>query len=1369
VTESVQSFASFSATTIKAYDSSGRLYCTISPLAYSEGTTSCPSAKPSTYTPPHNPASDPFLGASATVYDLDGRPIYQINPLGGVTETAYDQAGETWCAVSAYDYSNAGGGYACPSSPPSSPPTQGSDPDPGMTITSFNSAGQAIQSTNALGGITITTYDPAGNVLSTTVESATASDPGDPNVVTAYTYDGDNQKLDTTVGSGSSAATSTQAYDPNGNVFCALSAKEYSSGSCPAWSSGWVAPPSPSSLSSLGFTDATASFSDPDGDALQSTDPDGHTTLTAFDADDRTYCTVDPTNFAGSTTCPTTPPTSPPSSGSDPGYTTTIYDKAGHTVDSTDQLGDTTAYAFDGAGQQISVTDPDGNVTTSCFYAENATGQCANAALATGGLADDLYQQVQPSPGGSTPGVTTTYTYGPGTASAGAPSGTGGSSSGDLQATVATPGAKTSNSYDANGDLSQSEFASNSGYVEQSLPTQYSYFVDGTREQMTDGLGTTNYTEDALGDVTKEAFTPWGGTSLSSEKVTDTYYSNGDLKTETYPAYGSYTGSDLPTATYTYNNQGEMASVSDWLTNGSGTPNTTTFSFDGDGNLTSQTATASGGATPSTSFAYDAADLNTSATSTYGQSCAPSTPVTLTQSFSGSSGSRNPDGLVTEDSESTANADCSNSISYARYYDYNQASQLTYQGSSSSSSANFAYDHAGNPQEVTDATSSGTFQSYNQVFNTANQLTTQKIGSTPTTSYTYDGLGDQTTSTTSGATTTYGYDGIGQMAAQENPSGSATGYLYTGDGLEAATIDMSSADWDQKTIDGSRTETGVSCPWGDQVHCAVVDSSGYAVVKTSTWGTPSLIDSGHALTGVFCLSADDCDAIDNAGNVLTYNGSTWPKTDIDSTRSLTGISCGLFLESTCVAVDGSGYAVVWTYSSGWGPPASIDTHALNSVSCNVEDCFAVDNDGNVLTYNGSTWTTSTDVDGTHDLTSVSCDVDSSNFCVAVDNSGDFTTETTASTWTTPAAVESGSSVDLTALSCASVSFCMGGDSSGNTYTFDGTEWAAPESTFSPNGVTGASCPLQAWCVALTSNAKGQIFSPPTSQMLWTPTSGSALPVTLTDSSNDYVYGPSGEPVEAVQLGAPTSTAPLFMTYTSSSDAMLVTNSSGDLVGYTRYDAIGNPINDAGAGLSAAATPFGYAGQFTDANSGLVNMRARWYQPGAAEFTTVDPAFSSTDQAYSYAGDDPVNNADASGLQCTYVGNLATDEESYCDGGFACAYTWYDPQGVGTNTACMDVLSGTTKVFGTVYFPYGANLRGYGEYITQGDGYQHDWAACPRRCAGSGGTTVFSKNIKTQSDNSTTFWEIQVEEDVQREGWVVLETKQFYVVTSGWPT
>ncbi len=63
---------------------------------------------------------------------------------------------------------------------------------------------------------------------------------------------------------------------------------------------------------------------------------------------------------------------------------------------------------------------------------------------------------------------------------------------------------------------------------------------------------------------------------------------------------------------------------------------------------------------------------------------------------------------------------------------------------------------------------------------------------------------------------------------------------------------------------------------------------------------------------------------------------------------------------------------------------------------------------------------------------------------------------------------------------------------------------------------------------------------------------------------------------------------------------------------------------------APLTPLLWAGQYQDPTSGLYYMQARWYDPGTGQFMSVDPDLVDTNQPYSYAGDDPVNEEDPSG-------------------------------------------------------------------------------------------------------------------------------------------
>jgi RHS repeat-associated protein len=54
------------------------------------------------------------------------------------------------------------------------------------------------------------------------------------------------------------------------------------------------------------------------------------------------------------------------------------------------------------------------------------------------------------------------------------------------------------------------------------------------------------------------------------------------------------------------------------------------------------------------------------------------------------------------------------------------------------------------------------------------------------------------------------------------------------------------------------------------------------------------------------------------------------------------------------------------------------------------------------------------------------------------------------------------------------------------------------------------------------------------------------------------------------------------------------------------------------------------GAYTDP-TGLLYLINRYYDPATGQFVSVDPMVNETEQAYAYAGDNPVNDVDPSGL------------------------------------------------------------------------------------------------------------------------------------------
>src|SRR5207248_10873080 len=90
---------------------------------------------------------------------------------------------------------------------------------------------------------------------------------------------------------------------------------------------------------------------------------------------------------------------------------------------------------------------------------------------------------------------------------------------------------------------------------------------------------------------------------------------------------------------------------------------------------------------------------------------------------------------------------------------------------------------------------------------------------------------------------------------------------------------------------------------------------------------------------------------------------------------------------------------------------------------------------------------------------------------------------------------------------------------------------------------------------------------------------------------------------------------------------LLTTSAGTPAATYTYDPYGNIV----ASTGNAATPFQFADQYTDTESGLVYLRARYYAPSTGQFISRDPAVAETRKPYAYTNDNPLNNVDPSGL------------------------------------------------------------------------------------------------------------------------------------------
>jgi RHS repeat-associated protein len=136
---------------------------------------------------------------------------------------------------------------------------------------------------------------------------------------------------------------------------------------------------------------------------------------------------------------------------------------------------------------------------------------------------------------------------------------------------------------------------------------------------------------------------------------------------------------------------------------------------------------------------------------------------------------------------------------------------------------------------------------------------------------------------------------------------------------------------------------------------------------------------------------------------------------------------------------------------------------------------------------------------------------------------------------------------------------------------------------------------------------------------------SPLPLILDDGQNSYIYGPNGLPVEQISSGE----APTYLHHDQLGSTRMLTDAEGKSVGSFSFTAYGTLEASAGSGT----TPMGFAGQYTDQQTGLQYLRARFYDPVTAQFLNRDPLGAMTREPYGYAGSNPSRYVDPSGMSC----------------------------------------------------------------------------------------------------------------------------------------
>ena len=1105
----------------------------------------------------------PNGGVTTNTYDSSGQVVSQTNAVGQATTWAYSG-----------DPSSAAGGTTTITDPHGSVTTENYT---NLELTSVTTAaGTAAAATTSY------TYDPA------TLGIASVTDPD--GHVTTYTYDAEGNKLSTTeplgnvttyTYNGLNEVTSTKtplgettnySYDANGNL---LSITDPLGG---VYTLAYGDSSHPGDLTSVSDPDGriTGLTYDSQGDEASVTvSPSSSvhdTTKYVYDLDGERTC-IDPANsVAAGKSCPSA--ISAPVAG----LITQTYDSDGELLAATNADGDTSSYSYDNDGNVTSETDPGGNMTKTTYDLLDRPLNVTTGANGTAPSTTTDNYDIVPGSGPCASGITVaTYCDVSENASGGPTTSYYNASNEVIQET--RPGGQSDTlTYDAAGNKTSLTDAAG-------RTTSYTYDADNRVTAIDYSDGTTpnvTYTYDADGHRTAMtdgtgnttyAYDADGRLSSSTDgagaTVSYTYDGAGNILTITYP--------DTRQVAHTYDGAGRLASISD------GGGKTTNFTYDPDGNLTS-TAYPNGDTVDST---YDAAD-QLSGTSVGASSNSSDQLASIAYT-------RNAAGQITQETDGGA-------LSGPTSFAYNASNQL-----SSVNGSNYTYDAIGDltglPSDVT------------QAFNAAQELTAQTTP-TGTTSYTYDSIGDRTSSSGSGDPTEYAYNQAGELttlaatappaitsaASDTVPAGSAFTFNVTTTGTPSPAISLAS---------GSTLPSGVT----------LTDNGN---------GTATLAGTSLVAAAVYTFTIQAANGVSpNATQAftLTVTGSMAPKpTRLSTTLSAPGTFGGgrmlwwsgrplLVFSGTSVrdtatlrGVKAPAAEGTVTYTIyGWVGP-----HRQPS-----SDWKAVASGGTVKVRDGS-------VPRSHP---VSLPVGYYEWQATYSGDG----------LNAPSASPFGSESEIV----IPVPRCPGGWELGP----NGVCRVSPLHHTPSKTQPQASADVSNGALATsTSNSDASATQDPATYtyngdgLRMTKTSGAttekfvwdtneSTPQLLADGGADYIYGPTGLPIE--QVGSGDAVDYYFHDAIGSTRALLT--SSGSIGATFTYGAYGSTTSNTGS----ATTPFQFAGGYRDSESGLYYLINRYYDPSTGQFLTVDPALAITQQPYSYAGDDPVNRTDPSGLCSWY--------------------------------------------------------------------------------------------------------------------------------------
>lgn len=504
--------------------------------------------------------------------------------------------------------------------------------------------------------------------------------------------------------------------------------------------------------------------------------------------------------------------------------------------------------------------------------------------------------------------------------------------------------------------------------------------------------------------------------------------------------------------------------------------------------------------------------------------------------------------------------------------------------------------------------------------------------------YEYDPTGRVTSITNAdGRVTSYAYSPGGRLTSKVEPGGLTTSYTFDAAG-RTATVEQPGGSTTSFSYDlAGRPTTSHSSVAGSTDNSFVYDAAGQLIAVTDASGTSSYTydPAGRVASefnGAGLAVSYDYDAsglltevtYSSAGSVeYTYDaaGQMESVTDwLDNTTEFTWAADGQL--SSRVAPNG--LTESRTYSPA-GETTAISvaniTEILATFTYGYDDAGQIDA---TTTDNGGASSGAFEYDELGQLSSLSSagDTAASSGSVVASAGGElrylagqtfaYNAAQQLTAGEDAAGVVTSYAYDGDGARVSAVATLPGGGTHSRAYSYDA-------------GGNLASVTTPTTFVSYVSNAAGlrqsRTEGSKTDEFLWSTVA--SVPLLLSDGESCFIYGPSSAPI--AEISATGEVEYLFGDLIGST--RVIADDEGEVVATSEFDAFGVRVAHTGT----ADSLFGYSGNWTDPDTGLVYLRARDYDPATAQFLTVDPALDLTHQPYAYVANNPLLLTDPLGL------------------------------------------------------------------------------------------------------------------------------------------